>query len=702
MTNNNLLAGATLTFIALAVACNAADGDQPNVGGAADKDAGASKDGAASDGSLSPDGNTTLDGNTTPDGMSDAPECTDNSKCNDDNPCTDDICSPSGTCEHQANSAPCDDGNPCTQGDTCASASCVSGGNVCPCADDNDCSPHEDGNLCNGKLVCNDTSECIVDPATIVNCPTDVDTECAKNTCEPLTGNCSMVQEPDGGTCNDGDSCTSGESCQNGACGGGAEACCSDGINNDGDQLTDCDDADCASLPACDTTCPTLEPVDESPLPVQSPNNAVTSTTVNGHADDYVFNQAGDRKLGIRRDWGGAIVFFGLHSGSPGMNSTNTVDGNDTGREVQIALYDHDRWYQSCAWNASCSSVPTVCPETMTFFGWNPVQGGNRCNHGSGYDDVSLANGSISLTTTPLFWNPNWDRSDCQESCNNPSTDTRRSDVELTQNVRFVRSDVVELSYELTNLGDIDHKAAAHEFPTVYASFGKDGTPDLSRLYDSSSTEITSGWNVDAHGFRFQNFTSPGGWAALLNQNLDYGIALYYETGMSSFQAWNKVDNPTKFNNFRGLFSFPIRPHAQVRARSYLILGSLASIGAQTQWLNDHLPPFGWLDSPVPDADVSGNVYVHGWAMDNKSVSQVQMIIDGGTPTQLSYGISRPDVCGVWPGYPACGQSKVGFEGTLNASALAPNTCGHVIEINAIDNQGNAKIIARQRFHLAP
>jgi hypothetical protein len=212
---------------------------------------------------------------------------------------------------------------------------------------------------------------------------------------------------------------------------------------------------------------------------VQSAGNALASTTVNGHNDDYVFNQAGDRKLGVRRNWGGAIVFFGIHNGSAGMNTTNTIDGNDTGREVQIALYDHDRWYQGCAWNASCSTVGTSCPQTMAFFGWNPVQGGNRCNHGSGYEDVTLGKGEITLRTRPMFWNPNWDRTDCQESCSSPATDKRPSDVELTQKVRFVRPDVVELSYKVTNLGAIDHKPAVHEFPTLYASFGKNGTPDL-------------------------------------------------------------------------------------------------------------------------------------------------------------------------------------------------------------------------------
>ena len=694
MITANRLVLPTFAWIALTAACSAADGSGASTG--THPDGGASQGGGASqDGSGLPDTAGGADGNVSPDTA--ALECTESTACNDDNPCTDDTCSPSGTCEHVANNAPCDDGNPCTEQDTCVDASCASGSNACPCANDADCSAFEDGNLCNGVLACSSAHECAVVPASIVTCPTELDTACRKSTCEPLTGDCGMVELPDGTPCNDGDSCTSAESCRGGAC-QGSEACCSDGVDNDGDQHADCDDPDCTPLPACDATCPTLDPVDESPLPVQSAGNAVMSTTVNGHDDDYVFNQAGNRKLGVRKDWGGAIVFFGLASGTPGMNTTNAVDGNDTGREVQIALYDPERWYQGCAWNASCTTTPTSCPETMAFFGWNPVQGGNRCNHGSDFDDARLEEGTSTITTTPLFWNPNWDRADCQESCNNPSTDTRRSDIQLTQKVRFVRADVVELSYEITNLGDLNHKSAAHEFPTLYASFGKNGTPDLFRLIDSTSTELTTGWQTDAHGFRYQNFTSPGGWASLQNQNLDYGVALYYEAGMTSFQAWNKADNP-KFNNFRGLFAFPIGPHAQVRARSYLILGSLASVGAQTQWLDDNLPPFGWLDSPVPDAGASGHVSVHGWAMDNKAVSAVQMIIDGGAPTQLSYGAARPDVCAVWPGYPACGNGKVGFEGSFDADTLAANPCGHVIEIKAIDNQGNAKMIARQRFY---
>jgi len=374
MTRRTPFSAPTSLLLAFAAACSASGGAPDELAAApSERDASATDAGDEPDGHAMPDGSETPEGSAKPDAVV-TPECGTSGDCDDGNVCTDDLCTAEGECEHAWNVVPCEDGNPCTEGDTCGNGDCVPGGNVCPCAADGDCVPFEDDDLCNGTLVCSG-HECTVDPGSVVTCPAGGDTTCAKNVCQPATGACSVVQQADGTTCNDADACTSGETCQAGNCRGGTEACCSDGIDNDGDQSADCGDSDCASTPACGPSCPALEPVDESPLPVQSPGNALTSTTVNGYHDDYVFNQGGDRKLGIRRNWGGAIVFFGLHNGSAGMNATNTIDGNDTGREVQIALYDHDRWYQSCAWNASCSTAGTSCPETMTFFGWNPVQG---------------------------------------------------------------------------------------------------------------------------------------------------------------------------------------------------------------------------------------------------------------------------------------------------------------------------------------
>jgi hypothetical protein len=530
------------------------------------------------------------------------------------------------------------------------------------------------------------------DKPCTVNSDCDDGNPCTDDVCSS-SGSCEWAANSD--PCDDGDDCTSGDSCQDGDC-RGAEACCDDEVNNDGDAHTDCDDADCSPLPICEGACPALEPVEDSPLPVESTDNAIESTTINGFTDDYVYNAASTLKIGTRQEWGGTIVFFGMGTGSPGMNGTNAIDANDTGREVQVAFYDPDRRMQDCAWNASCASAATNCPASITYLGWNPVQGGNRCNNGSGVEAVDLADGAINITTDPLFWNPNWDRADCvDEACGNPSLNTRRSDVRVIQRVRFVRSHVVELDYTVINLEALDHRATAHELPTVYTANGEGG-PDLWRLFNSAGTEIA----IDTpgnDGFYYENFTSPGGWATMQNDDLDYGVGLYTENRLTGFQGWQNRGLP--FNNFRPGFSFAIPPYGQIRARSYLILGSLATVGAEAQWLDAHLPPFGVLDAPVADAEVSGTVALHGWALDNKGVAAIELVIDGGAPIPLTYGASRPDVCAVWPGYAGC--SDVGYSGSFDAGALAPAECGHVLEINAIDGDGNQRIIARRRVYVA-
>ena len=165
--------------------------------------------------------------------------------CDDDNPCTDDLCDGFGGCAAENNTASCDDGDPCTVKDTCESGQCNGYAVDCECLVDADCQGLDDGDTCNGTLVC-DTSKlphlCVVKAATIVLCPepTGVDAICLAAHCEPGTGICSMTPANEGFACNDGDKCTVGESCAQGKCGAGVATNC-----NDGNPCTDdfCDGA---------------------------------------------------------------------------------------------------------------------------------------------------------------------------------------------------------------------------------------------------------------------------------------------------------------------------------------------------------------------------------------------------------------------------------------------------------------------------
>ena len=141
-------------------------------------------------------------------------------RCDDGDPCTADSCDATGACAHAPlDAAACDDGDPCTVGDVCAAGVCGGAtGEACACAGDADCASREDGDLCNGTLVCGDDGFCHVDPLTLVRCVTAGDGPCAVTACVPTTGECVTGPAPNGTGCSDGNPCTTDDVCEGGAC----------------------------------------------------------------------------------------------------------------------------------------------------------------------------------------------------------------------------------------------------------------------------------------------------------------------------------------------------------------------------------------------------------------------------------------------------------------------------------------------------
>ena len=132
----------------------------------------------------------------------------------------------------------CDDGNGCTAGDSCFDGACVAGALTCDCFVDSDCASFEDGDLCNGTLVCAPDNTCMLDPDTVVQCDPGLGSDCLANECNGDTGECALVPVADGAGCDDGELCTSGDSCLGGECVGVPISC------DDGNVCTDdlCDD----------------------------------------------------------------------------------------------------------------------------------------------------------------------------------------------------------------------------------------------------------------------------------------------------------------------------------------------------------------------------------------------------------------------------------------------------------------------------
>jgi hypothetical protein len=170
-------------------------------------------------------------------------------ECNDDNPCTEDSCTATGGCEFDPKFGPCDDGDPCTAGDLCTDGECGGSPVDCDCLDDSDCEPLEDGDLCNGSLVCDTGTlpyRCSVDPETTVECPAPEgpDSSCLVALCAADTGACLTEMANEGSPCSDGDFCTMNDTCDSGICTGGTLVNCND--------ANPCTDDSCDSDNGCE------------------------------------------------------------------------------------------------------------------------------------------------------------------------------------------------------------------------------------------------------------------------------------------------------------------------------------------------------------------------------------------------------------------------------------------------------------------
>ena len=103
----------------------------------------------------------------------------------------------------------CATGHPCWTGTCTAQGACssvfdkskkTSKGLPCECQSDSECP--DDGNVCNGIFFCNKaTNQCMLNPATIITCPSVDDAACVQNTCDPKSGKCKMVPVKEDESC---------------------------------------------------------------------------------------------------------------------------------------------------------------------------------------------------------------------------------------------------------------------------------------------------------------------------------------------------------------------------------------------------------------------------------------------------------------------------------------------------------------------
>lgn len=434
---------------------------------------------------------------------------------------------------------------------------------------------------------------------------------------------------------------------------------------------------------------PSIAP-DVDPWSVRLPSAGFGGTAVQltgGHSDVFLksASPADYTRIGVRLDWGGTVVFWGLSANA----GSNTIDANDTGRELQIALYDPARIRQSCAWNASCLNTSATCGNSITFLGWDPVQGGDECNHGATATWSIVNQDTLRVTVTPVQWNPDWDAVDCRST---PCAATpRTASVRYVMDLRYVHSLVVELSLEVQSFETIDHGVTAQEFPTLYVSHGGAG-PDLKTLLDAAGQAITIDQPAN-DGFFVKNFASPHPWVSFQNATKDYGVGLAMDQGVTSFQGWSGNGSTAPyFHNVRANLSFGLSHGAVVRGRAYLALGGFSTIDTTLTTLLSQRAPFGAVDSPTAGSTAHGLIPVSGWVLDSTPLTSVRLEVDGVLAATLPVDQARPDVCQVYPAWAAC--PTVGYTGSLPTAGL--DACVHRLDVVAVDADGNRTVLGQR------
>jgi len=95
------------------------------------------------------------------------------------------------------------------------------------------------------------------------------------------------------------------------------------------------------------------------------------------------------------------------------------------------------------------------------------------------------------------------------------------------------------------------------------------------------------------------------------------------------------------------------------------------------------LPSLVCLDEPRPDQAVGQVQTVRGWALAEKGVSKVEVLVDGSIRGEAVYGLPREDVAKVFPLY---NNKNSGFTYSLNTAALTKGY--HTITVRVIGKDG--------------
>jgi len=385
-------------------------------------------------------------------------------------------------------------------------------------------------------------------------------------------------------------------------------------------------------------------------------------------------------RVGMSLPLGGAISVLSL-------NGRELVNHFDNGREIQVALYDANEIYDSCA---GCTGV----------FGWDPVQGGDKYSHVPGVLDHALVGDTIYTKSRALEWYPDSKGGGPQQAV--------PSDVIIEQWVSPAGDQpAFRVRYRISHAGTDLHANGLQEIPAIYGNLGFD------RLvyYDGGKPWTRGRLNIvplPRSPESLQPYVrTPEHWQGLVD-SAGIGFVVYVPLQYSYTRGRHVVGEPGPrgrgLNYIRPFIPFSFGPGSVLTVDTYLVVGESHQMRAAIYALHaqiagsmpgDVLPPYGELDNPKGDSLVSGVVAVSGWVFDDDSVAGLTVKVDGQVVGTASLGRPRPDVDHMFPGL----DPRAGFLLTFDTRRLGDGL--HTIEIVARDRCGNLATFKRVRVRVA-
>ncbi len=326
-----------------------------------------------------------------------------------------------------------------------------------------------------------------------------------------------------------------------------------------------------------------------SPSAPAPPESFVTTTYQQGSTLYLQNATASDTfRIGLDTAWGGSIIELS-------DNGVNVVNAHDPGREVQIGLYDGNAAYDSCG---GCAGM----------FGWDPVQAGDRYEHGA--PTLSLTRGAASLYTKvqPFQWYP--------DDKGGGPTHPVGADVLIEQTVSPIagHANAFRVHFIITHVGTDSHANAHQEIPAVYAN------ADYSRFVTYGGSAPFTGGATSVS--QFPRVGGGGGlvldselWGAYVNEQ-NVGLTVYvpsllpYAVGFYNPGPGGATGDGT--NYFSEFMSLTIGPGFTTQGDYYVIDGDYRAARSIIYELHadgadpDIGTPFGAVNAPASGATVSG------------------------------------------------------------------------------------------------